>query len=132
MITLLDKEDITKHWSLISSILQPAIESSSGEFTIDDIYQRTIAGRTAVFFDEQNKFALTAEFSDYPQYRVMIVCFGAGKFKDKEEAVQLLHDFAVINKARKVITYCKNPAMLRYYQRHFGFKKAYDVLETNL
>lgn len=130
MIKLLNKEEIYNNWSTISSLLQSAVDMSSGEFTIDDIKDRALSGRTAVFFD--GEFCLTAEFSDYPQYRVMIVCFGAGKFRNKKEAVEILHHFASINGAKKVITYCKNPAMLRYYQRHFGFQKAYDVLETDL
>jgi hypothetical protein len=103
---------------------------SYGEFTLEDIKARALQGRTAIFKDDD--FVLTAEFSDYPQYRVMIICFGAGKFRHKKESVEILRQFALGNGAKKVITYCKNPAMLRYYQRHFGFQKAYDVLETNL
>lgn len=130
MFILLNKEYINTNWDTISVLLKPAVDMSHGEFTLEDIKARALSGRTAIFKDDD--FVLTAEFSDYPQYRVMIICFGAGKFRHKKEAVEVLRRFALINGAKKVITYCKNPAMLRYYQRHFGFQKAYDVLETIL
>lgn len=130
MIKLLTIKEINDNWCSISKLLQPAVDMSYGEFTIDDIKQRALKGQTAVFSDDE--FCITAEFTDYPQYRVMILCFGAGKFRHKKEAVELLRQFALANNAKRVITYCKNPAMLRYYQRHFGFQKAYDVLETIL
>jgi hypothetical protein len=62
----------------------------------------------------------------------MVVGFGAGCVRHHSHIAETLRDFAKRGGAAAIQTYCKNPAMVRYYRRWFKLEPVYTVLETTL
>ncbi len=102
----------------------------NGELEVDDILARALEGRMFVCADDD--FAVTIEFIHYPRKVVMIIGFGGGAVPDRERVAETLRAIALHAGATSVQTYCKNPAMVRYYRRWFGLKPLYTVLEKSL
>ena len=111
-------------------MLDAAVREGKGEVEVDDLRQLVLSGRMFIF--ATNDFALTCEFVIYPRKTVMIVGFGAGKVADHPAFAQVLENFAKHGGASSIQTYCRNPAMVRYYKRFFDVEPLYAVLEKQL
>ena len=127
---LLMPHEVIHEWDRLSHLLSFAVEQSRGECCVSDIRQLVLSGRMFVFADDQ--FAVTCEFTTYPQKTIMVVGFGAGEVCDRAHIGNTLRDFAKAGGASSIQTYCKNPAMIRYYRRWFHLEPVYTVLETEL
>lgn len=127
---LLMPHEVLSRWEGLSSLLRAAVEQGNGECDVEDIPKLVCSGRMFVFASDQ--FALTAEFVHYPQKTSMVVGFGAGQVPERDDVAGVLTDFAKRGGATSISTYCKNPAMTRYYRRWFGLTPVYTVLEKPL
>lgn len=127
---LIPRAELSSRWEEISHLLAPAVEMGNGELEVDDILNRALEGRMFVFSDGQ--FAVTAEFMHYPRKTVMVIGFGAGKVPDRAYVAEVLTAAAKAGGAASIQTYCKNPAMVRYYRRWFHLDPVYTVLEKSL
>ena len=127
---LLMPHEVIQHWDHLSALLAPAITPCDSEISADDIRSLVLSGRMFVFATDT--FALTCEFVVYPRKTVMNVAFGGGSVDDRPGIAETLTDFAKRGGASAIWTYCKNPAMTRYYRRWFGLEPIYTVLEKQL
>lgn len=127
---LLIPHEVIDRWPELSARLAHAIEMGNGECALDDILKLVLSGRMFVFAD--NDFVLTAEFTTYPQKTVMVVGFGSGEVKNRHFIGDVLQDFARKCGASSIQTFCRNPAMIRYYRRWFQLDPIYTVLEKQL
>lgn len=127
---LLRPEEVIDRWPELSRRLDAAVQEGKGEVEVDDLRQLVLSGRMFIFATDQ--FALTCEFVFYPRKTVMIVGFGAGKVSDRLAFVQTIEDFARNAGASSIQTYCRNPAMVRYYKRFLDVDPLYAVLEKQL
>ena len=128
---LLRPEEVLARWPELSVRLSAAVERGHGECEVDDIRRAVLAGLMFVFADDQ--FALTCEFTNYPRKTVMVVGFGSGKVTDRDHMLQTLDTFARTGGASSIRTFCREPSMVRYYQRFFtGVAPIYSVLERPL
>ena len=127
---LIGQDELASQWERIAQLLSPAVEMGNGELVVADILDLALKGRMFIFSDDN--FAVTVEFMYYPRKTVMIVCFGAGKVTDRVKVSETLIKAAKLVGATSIQTYCKNPAMVRYYRRWFDLKPLYTVLEKTL
>lgn len=127
---LLRPEEVVSRWETLGKLLQPAIDRSNGELAVDDVRNLVLMGRMFIFATD--KFAVTTEFMVYPKRTVMLVGFGAGKVPDRDNVAAVLIDFAKRGGAEAIQTYCKDPAMERYYRRWFQLTPTYTLLEKQL
>ena len=128
---LLRPEEVMSDWPRLSALLSHAVDQCYGEVETDDIRKMVLAGLMFVFASDS--FALTCEFKTYPKKTIMVVGFGAGKVSDRTHVLATLDNFAKVGGASSIRTYCKNPAMVRYYQRFFtDVSPIYTVLERPL
>lgn len=128
--TLQRPEQVLSEWSRLRELLLPAVKEGRGEVGVDDIKSLVLSGRMFVFASDT--FAVTCEFIMYPKKTVMVVGFGAGKVPDRHVVETTLINFARSAGATAIQTYCKNPAMVRYYRRWFHLDPVYTVLEKQL
>ena len=69
----------------------------------------------------------------YPRKAVLIAGYGAGKVPQHQNVFDVLAQAAKHMGASSIQTYCRNPAMQRYYRRWFGgAEQTYTVLEKQL
>lgn len=127
---LITRAELPSRWPRLSELLAPAVAMGNGELEVDDILDRALEGRMFVFADDG--FAVTVEFMHYPKKTTMVVGFGGGKVPDRAHVAETLLAAARRVGAASIQTYCKNPAMVRYYRRWFGLKPIYTVLEMPL
>ena len=127
---LIPRVELPQRWQAIRRLLARAVAMGNGELEVDDILERALQGRMFVFADDA--FALTVEFIHYPRKTVMIVGFGAGKVPERGQVAETLRAAARNQGASSIQTCCRNPAMVRYFDRWFGLKPLYTVLETPL
>ena len=127
---LLRPEELLDQWENLNRLLLPALDRSNGELLPDDIRDLVLSGRMFVFTD--GEFAVTTEFVFYPRRTVMVAGFGAGKVPDRAVVESVLTEFARRGGAVAIQTYCKDPAMLRYYRRWFHLTPTYTLLEKQL
>lgn len=127
---LIPRAELEAEWPRLMGLLAPAVAMGNGELEVDDILGLAQQGRMFVFADDQ--FAVTAELTHYPKKTVMIIGFGAGKVLSRSHVADTLIAAAKHLGATSVQTYCKNPAMARYYRRWFGLQPLYTVLEMPL
>lgn len=127
---LLRPEEVIDRWCELSTLLNPAVDSSNGEVVTDDILRLVIGGRMFVFADE--KFALTCEFIVYPQKTVMVAGFGAGQVTEIHRYIKTISEFAKRGGASAIQTYVRKPAMVRYYKRLLNIEPLYSVMEIVL
>jgi hypothetical protein len=127
---LLMPHEVIDRWESLRGFLAPAVEYAGGELAVDDIRSMVLAGRMFVFADDA--FAVTCQFEQYPRSTAMFVGFGGGKVPERGDVAEKLTAFAHKGGAASVRTYCKNPAMTRYYRRWFGLTPTYTVLEKQL
>jgi hypothetical protein len=127
---LIPRSELPSRWPRLAELLASAVAMGNGELVVDDILDRALEGRMFIFADDD--FAVTTEFIRYPRKTVMVVGFGAGKVPDRKHVAATLTAAAKTVGAASIQTYCKNPAMARYYRRWFGLKPLYTVLETPL
>ena len=125
---LLHPHEVIERWPALRDLLSKAVEQSNGELSVDDIRTLVLGGKMFIFASEG--FALTCEFIVYPKRTVMIVGFGAGTVPERDNVAMRLKDFARRGGAVAIQTYCKNPAMTRYYRRWFNLEPTYTLLET--
>lgn len=127
---LIPRAELPECWERISKMLAPAVAMGNGELEVSDIYDLAMEGRMHVFSD--GKFAITCEFLHYPRKTVMLLGFGGGKVTNHELIAATLTSIGKLMNATSVQTYCKNPAMVRYYRRWFQLEPVYTVLEKQL
>ena len=127
---LLMPHDVIEQWPQLRNLLAPAVEYAGDELDVDDIRSMVLAGQMFVFADDA--FAVTCQFEQYPRSTSMFVGFGGGKVPDRGDVAEKLIAFAHKGGASSIRTYCKNPAMTRYYRRWFGLQPTYTVLEKPL
>lgn len=133
---LLRPEEVVERWGELRVLLVQAVAQGRGEVEVDDIRSQVINGRTFVFggfVDGVLILAVTADFAVFPRKVVMVVGFGSGEMRGCHEVCfSVLEEFARRAGATSIQTYCRNPAMVRYHQHHFGAEVAYTVLEKKL
>lgn len=122
--------EVIQQWDRLRVLLMPAVDAGTGELLVDDIRELVISGRMFIFASDG--FALACEFINYPRKTVLNVSFGGGRVGAREAVGDVLCDFALRGGASSIQTYCKNPAMTRYYRRWFGLDPIYTVLEKQL
>lgn len=127
---LLMPHEVVERWPQLREFLAPAVEYAGEELEVDDIRSMVLAGQMFVFADDA--FAVTCQFERYPRSTAMFIGFGGGKVPDRDDVAKNLIDFAHKGGASSIRTYCKNPAMTRYYRRWFGLTPTYTVLEKPL
>lgn len=127
---LIPRVELPSRWERLRDLLLPAVAMGNGELEADDILERAMEGRMFVFADDE--FAVTVEFINYPSKTVMVAGFGAGKVPDRAHVAETLIAAARNVGATSIQTYCKNPAMVRYFRRWFGLTPLYTVLERPL
>lgn len=127
---LIPRAELPSRWRRLSELLAPAVAMGNGELEVDDILDRALEGRMFVFADDD--FAVTTEFIHCPRKTTMVVGFGAGRVPDRAHVAETLIAAARKIGATSIQTYCKNPAMVRYYRRWFGLNPIYTVLEMPL
>ena len=127
---LVPRAELPSRWDRIAALLGPAVAMCNGELEADDILARALEGRMFVYADDD--FAVTLEFIRYPRKTVMVVGFGAGKVPDRKLVEHTLVAAAAHFGASSIRTFCRNPAMVRYYRRWFGMQPTYTVLEKEL
>ena len=127
---LLMPHEVISRWDHLVEMLRHAIDQGRGECNVDDVRKLVLSGRMFIFADDN--LAVTVEFTTYPQKTVMVVGFGAGCVRHHQRIAETLRDFATRGGADAIQTYCKNPAMVRYYRRWFQLEPVYTVLETTL
>ena len=125
---LLHPHEVISQWDTLRELLAPAVAQSNGELSVDDIRRLVLGGKMFIFASD--KFAVTCEFVVYPKRTVMLVGFGAGVVPERTSVATTLRDFACRAGAVAIQTYCKNPAMTRYYRRWFDLEPTYTLLET--
>lgn len=127
---LIPRATIESVWPALRKLFAPAVAMGDGEVLVDDILERVLDNRMFVFADDA--FAVAVEFIYYPRKTVMVIGFGAGRIRDKKLVAETLRRSATALGAHSVRTYCKNPAMIRYFRRWFGLTPLYTVLEVSL
>ena len=130
-IRLVPRHELPAHWPRLRELLAPAVAFGDGEMEVDDILELALQGRMFIFANDD--FAVTTEFVHYPRKTVMVVGYGAGKVPAYRNVSKVLIDAAEHMGASAIRTYCRNPAMQRYYRRWFdGVEPTYTVLEKQL
>jgi len=129
-LRLLRPEEVIERWPELSRLLDAAVKEGKGEVEVDDLRQLVLGGRMFIFATES--FALTCEFVTYPRKMVMVAGFGAGHVDNHADVLRTLEAFARQAGASSIQTYCRNPAMVRYYKRFFDVEPLYAVLEKQL
>lgn len=127
---LLMPHEVIERWPQLRGFLAPAVEYAAGELEVDDIRSMVLAGQMFVFADDA--FAVTCRFMIYPKGTAMLIGFGGGKVPNRDDVAEKLTTFAKKGGATRIETFCKNPAMSRYYRRWFGLTPTYTVLEKSL
>ena len=127
---LLRPEEVIARWDDLAKLLDQAVQMGNGELHVEDILKLVLSGRMYVFASDD--FAVTVEFVTYPQKTTMVVGFGAGKVPERGDVADVLTEFARRAGASSIQTYCRNPAMIRYYRRWFQLEPTYTVLEKSL
>ena len=127
---LIPRAELQSQWERLSVLLAPAVAMGRGELEVDDILDLALDGRMFIYADDN--FAVTIEFIHYPRKTTMLVGFGAGRVPDREHVARTLLAAAKEIGATSIQTFCKNPAMVRYYRRWFGMTPTYTVLEKSL
>lgn len=125
---LIPRHELSSRWPRLAQLLTPAVSEGNGEVEIGDILTRALEGRMFIFADED--FAVTAEMVYYPQKTVMHIGFGGGRVPERRHVAATLKAAARRLGATTIQTWCRNPAMIRYFRRWFGLKPLYIVLET--
>lgn len=128
---LLMPHEVINRWVELRTLLSPAVDQGRGEVDVDDIRELVLGGR--MFVHASDAFATVCEFTRHPRLSAMILCYGAGNTHGKDAEISaVLCDFARRGGASVIRTYCKNPAMQRYYRRWFQLDPVYTVLEKQL
>ena len=129
-LRLLRPEEVIERWPELSRLLDAAVKEGKGEVEVDDLRQLVLGGRMFIFATDS--FALTCEFVIYPRKTVMVAGFGAGHVDNHADVLRTLEAFARQAGASSIQTYCRNPAMVRYYKRFFDVEPLYAVLVKQL
>ena len=127
---LLRPEEVIERWPSLSLLLDAAVQQGNGESMVDDLLKLVLGGKMFIFADDV--FALTCEFVTYPRKTVLVAGFGSGKVRDLKSHIAILENFARRGGATSIQTYCRNPAMVRYYKRFLDLDPLYAVLEKPL
>lgn len=127
---LLSADEVRAKWCDLRIMLSPAVREASGELAVDDLLTLVEAGRMFIFATDA--LAVTVEFETYPRLTAMLVGFGAGRVGNRAEIERVLIDFARQYGASSIRTFCKSPAMVRYYRRWFNLEPTYFLLERKL
>lgn len=122
--------EVVERWPQLREFLASAVEYAGKELEVDDIRSMVLAGQMFVFADDA--FAVTTRFMIYPRATTMLIGFGGGKVPDRGDVAEKLIAFAKKGGATRIETFCKNPAMTRYYRRWFGLTPTYTVLDKSL
>lgn len=129
-LRLLRPEEVIQRWPDLSRLLDAAVREGKGEVEVEDLLSLVLSGRMFIFATDA--FALTCEFVVYPRKTVMIVGFGSGQVGNHRQVLATMETFARQGGASSIQTYCRNPAMVRYYKRFFEIEPLYAVLEREL
>ena len=124
---LIPRAELSDQWGRLREILQPAVAMGNGELEVDDILDRALEGRMFVFASDD--FAVTAELMHYPRKKILLIGFGAGTVPNRKQVADTLLAAAKHLGASAIQTFCKNPAMVRYYRRWFHLEPLYTLLE---
>ena len=127
---LLRPEEVLYQWDELAAVLAPAVLSCAGELVVDDLRDAILGGRMFAFYD--GSFALVCHFEIHPRKVALAIDYGAGVVTARSDIAEVLTAFGKSGGADTVRTYCRNPAMTRYYRRWFGLKPIYTVLEKPL
>jgi|DEB0MinimDraft_3_1074331.scaffolds.fasta_scaffold31718_2 hypothetical protein len=127
-------QQIHKFWGISSPHLEKAIQTSSGEYTIDQLKVLVTQGKTTLLITlNENQIctgAATIEWLDYANDRVCYISYIGGKIS-QESWLQFV-DWIIKSGGTKIQGSTSSPAIVRLWRMKFNMKPKYTLMELKL
>lgn len=127
-------QQIHNYWHLAKPLLEKAIQTSNGEYTIDQLKVVITQGTTTllVVLDENQvcKCALTIEWINYPNSRVCYISYIGGQ--TRKDTWQQFVNWVKANGGTAVQGSTSLDGIVRLWRIKYGFEPKYTLMELNL
>jgi len=127
-------DKIYQIWSEIEHYLKASIETSTGDCTLDQLKVLLVEGKQTLLIGLENDKivgAMTVEFINYPNERVMFITELGGKGIVNDETFSQVETWAKMQGATKSAAWAKE-AQARLYKQKAGFQTMRYVMEKKL
>ena len=134
-VQIVAPNNIYNVWGDVESYLNASINVSGGDFTIDQLKLILARGEQTLLVstDENGKLngAMTVEFSNRPNNRVMFITALGGNGIVNNETFEQVENWARMQGATKVSAWCQE-AQARLYKLKANFNTVRMVVEKDL
>lgn len=121
-------------WKDVEGYLKASIETNTGDCTIDQLKVLLVEGKQTLLLgieDDKIVGAMTVEFVNYPNERVMFITALGGRGIVNNETFSQVETWAKLQGATKSAAWAKE-AQARLYQQKAGFTTMRYVMEKKL
>ena len=134
IVQKVDPSHIHQIWNQVESYLEASIETSTGECTLDQLKGLLVLGtQTLLVAVKEDKIigAMTIEFINYPNERVMFITALGGRGVVDSETFTQVEEWAKSQGATKVNAWAKK-GQAKLYEIKAGFNTVRFVMEKKL